>query len=277
MNYYPFHIGDFTAHTAHLSWEEDIAYRRMLDAYYLREKALPSDVGDVCRLIRMRDSQDAVRAVLAEFFTPSEDGWHNKRADEELTAMHSKQEQQATKDEHEAERMRRHRERRAQMFAALRAVGVVPAWDVPIKELQRLYDENCNAPETHRQREQDVSANAPATAIPTPTPTPTPKKEEGSGPALRADPPTPPSPFDGTNAEALNGKAIVPLAAGWELPDGWGVDAEALGWKPSQVLREAEKFRQYFVAGRGQGTRRSVKGWRQSWSNWLEKAARDAR
>ena len=42
MNYYPFHIGDFTAHTSHLTWEEDIAYRRMLDVYYLREKPLPT-------------------------------------------------------------------------------------------------------------------------------------------------------------------------------------------------------------------------------------------
>lgn len=174
MNYYPFHIGDFAAHTSHLSWEEDIAYRRMLDWYYLNEKALPFDVAKVARLIRMPKSLPAIQVVLDEFFVKSEDGWHNKRADAELTAMLAKQEQQATKDEHEAERMRRYRERRAMMFAALRAVHVVPAWDVPMKELQRLYDTHCNAPETDLQREQVVSGNGPATAIPTPTPTPTP-------------------------------------------------------------------------------------------------------
>jgi hypothetical protein len=102
---------------------------------------------------------------------------------------------------------------------------------------------------------------------------------EGSGFAPRASPPTPPPPpdFDGKNSQALNGKAIVPIAVGWELPEQWGVDAEALGWKPAQVVRESEKFRQYWTAGRGQGTRRSVKGWRQAWSNWLEKAAKDQR
>jgi hypothetical protein len=100
---------------------------------------------------------------------------------------------------------------------------------------------------------------------------------EGSGPAPRAAPPTPPPDFDGKNAQALNGKAIVPIAKEWELPEQWGVDAEALGWKPAQVLYQAEKFRQYWTAGRGQGTRRSVKGWRQSWSTWLEKAAKDQR
>jgi hypothetical protein len=98
-----------------------------------------------------------------------------------------------------------------------------------------------------------------------------------SGPAPRAAPPTPPPPFDGRNAEVLNGKAIVSIAIGWELPEQWGVDAESLGWRPAQVLKESEKFRQYWTAGRGQGTRRSVKGWRQAWSNWLEKAAKDQR
>jgi hypothetical protein len=58
------------------------------------------------------------------------------------------------------------------LFASLRERGIVPAWDTPIKELQRL----ANAPATHLQREQVVSCNAPATAIPTPTPTPTPKE-----------------------------------------------------------------------------------------------------
>ena len=89
---------------------------------------------------------------------------------------------------------------------------------------------------------------------------------------LRADPPPPP-PFDGKNAETLNGKSVVALSPQWELPEAWGVDAEALGWEPREVLHEAEKFRQYWIAGRGSGTRRNVKGWRQTWSNWLGKAA----
>ncbi len=177
MNYYPFHIGDFAAHTAHLTWEEDIAYRRMLDWYYLNEKALPGDPAKVARLIRMPKSRVAIDTVLAEFFVLSDDGFHNKRADEELNSMLSKQEQQSTKDAHEADRMRRFRERRAQMFEALRKVNVVPAWDVPMKELQRMFDANCNAPETDLQREQEPNCNAHATAIPTPTPTPTPTPE----------------------------------------------------------------------------------------------------
>jgi hypothetical protein len=99
----------------------------------------------------------------------------------------------------------------------------------------------------------------------------------GSGAAPRAAPPTPPPAFDGTNAEALNGKAVVALSPSFDLPDVWGFDAEALGFKPTEVNREAERFRQYWTQGKGKGTRRSVKGWRQSWSNWLGKAGRDVR
>ena len=177
MNYYPFHLGDYAAHTAHLEPMEDLAYRRMLDLYYRTEKALPADWREIARLIRLRDQGAAIETVLSEFFHLSDDGWHSKRADSELTAMLSKQEQQAIKDEHEADRMRRHRERRAAMFASLRAAGVVPAWDVPMKELQRLHDQHCNSAETDLQREQAVAGNGPATAIPTPTPTPTPTPE----------------------------------------------------------------------------------------------------
>lgn len=97
------------------------------------------------------------------------------------------------------------------------------------------------------------------------------------GPAQRAAPPTPPPAFDGANGETLNGKAIVELAEAFDLPADWGFDAEKLGFKPTEIAREAERFRQYWSKGNGKGTRRSVKGWRQSWSNWLGKAQRDIR
>ncbi len=202
MNYYPFHIGDFAAHTSHLSWEEDIAYRRMLDWYYLNEKALPAEALKIGRLIRMPKSIATVESILSEFFVLSDDGWHNKRADAELTAMLSKQEQQNTKDAHESERMRRFRERRAAMFAALREVNIVPAWDVPIKELQHLFDVNCNAPATHLQREQVVTCNGDATAIPIPTPTPVLTVDKSTGDKSPADP------IFGTGLKFLTGKGL---------------------------------------------------------------------
>lgn len=90
-------------------------------------------------------------------------------------------------------------------------------------------------------------------------------------------PPTPPDFRGDANAGAIKPAALVLLAQTWELPEAWGMDAEALGWKPAEVIREAERFRQYWTAGKGAGKRRSVRGWRQSWSNWLGKAERDRR
>ena len=91
MNYYPFHVGDYAAHTAHLDLLEDLAYRRMLDLYYLRECALPHDPAEVARLIRMRGNVVEVTAVLREFFTEFEGGWVNGRCDEEILRMQDKQ------------------------------------------------------------------------------------------------------------------------------------------------------------------------------------------
>ena len=168
MNYYPFHMGDYSAHTAHLSWEEDLIYRRLLDLYYLHEKAVPADVQRLARLIRMPKQTAAIESVLQEFFELGDDGWHNKRADEELARLNEKSEASEERDENEKARMKRYRERRAAMFQALRDVGVVPAWDVAMPELQRLFNENCNAPATHLQRNSNVTGNADATAIPKP-------------------------------------------------------------------------------------------------------------
>jgi uncharacterized protein YdaU (DUF1376 family) len=86
LNYYPHHIGDYLRDTAHLTAAEDGIYRRLLDLYYASEKPLPLDTQWVCRLVRAHtdDEREAVGSVLKQFFEKYEDGWHNKRADEEI-------------------------------------------------------------------------------------------------------------------------------------------------------------------------------------------------
>jgi uncharacterized protein YdaU (DUF1376 family) len=86
MNYYKHHIGDYAAATAHLSWDEDMAYRRLLSAYYQHEKPIPADMRAVYRLVRAssKAQREAVETVLNEFFVLEDDGWHQKRCDEEL-------------------------------------------------------------------------------------------------------------------------------------------------------------------------------------------------
>jgi uncharacterized protein YdaU (DUF1376 family) len=86
VNYYPHHIGDYLRDTVHLTMVEDSAYRRMLDLYYASEKPLPIDFDYLCKLVRARENpeREAVHLVLHEFFQKCEDGWRNKRADEEI-------------------------------------------------------------------------------------------------------------------------------------------------------------------------------------------------
>ncbi|NBJ19747.1 DUF1376 domain-containing protein [Burkholderia thailandensis] len=98
MNFYKHHIGDYDADTSHLSWDEDMAYTRMIRTYYRREKPLPEDVKEVCRLVRAtsRVQREAVQAVLGEFFSLEADGWHQKRCDGELAEANRKAEQNRT-------------------------------------------------------------------------------------------------------------------------------------------------------------------------------------
>jgi uncharacterized protein YdaU (DUF1376 family) len=89
MNYYPFNIGDYAAHTRGLSLIEDLAYRRIIDAYYQAEGPL---TGDIARLIGMRDHPEAVAYVLATYLTETETGWVSKRCDEVIAEYHAKAE-----------------------------------------------------------------------------------------------------------------------------------------------------------------------------------------
>lgn len=93
MNYFELHIGDYSAATAHLSWDEDLAYRRLISAYYHHERPIPADVKAACRLIRAATAaqRQAVSTVLNEFFVLRDDGWHQRRCDEEIARFQDKQ------------------------------------------------------------------------------------------------------------------------------------------------------------------------------------------
>jgi len=104
MHYYQFNIGDYVSHTRHLSPIEDIAYRRLLDAYYLSERPLNSGITSVARQIGLRDYEQEVKIVLEEFFKLSDDGWINGRADKEIAHFHSKIQQASKAGKASAER-----------------------------------------------------------------------------------------------------------------------------------------------------------------------------
>ena len=83
MIWYKFHIGDYLTHTVHLSDAEDLAYRRLLDLYYMSEKMIPLDHEVVARKIRL--DLDITESVLGEFFERTEEGYFNNRCHAEVT------------------------------------------------------------------------------------------------------------------------------------------------------------------------------------------------
>ena len=166
MNYYPFHIGDYLSATRHLSWAEDMAYRRLLDTYYTSEKPLPADLRSVCRLVlaTTEEQRQAVEVVLQEFFTLTDSGWVNTRADAEIDAMREKQQKQ--------------RDRANKRWHKPDSGDGIAAPDAPA--MPRHPNGGATA------SENDANAMPPT---PTPTPTPTPIEEKkGDAPRKRSTP-----------------------------------------------------------------------------------------
>ncbi|NRA76726.1 MAG: YdaU family protein [Pseudoalteromonas sp.] len=84
MHYFQFNIGDYASHTSRLAPLEDLAYRRMLDLYYLNEQPLNECVKEVAREIGLSDYADEVEYILCKFFTKNENGFSQKRIDLEI-------------------------------------------------------------------------------------------------------------------------------------------------------------------------------------------------
>ena len=105
MHYYQFNIGDYASHTRHLTLLEDLAYRRLLDLYYLHEQPLNPSSTIVARLINMRDNEREIELVLNEFFELVDGvGWVNQRADEEISAYRNRREAASRAGKASAER-----------------------------------------------------------------------------------------------------------------------------------------------------------------------------
>ena len=87
MHYYQFNIGDYIKHTTHLSNDEDLCYRRLLDLYYDTEQPIPNNIPWVSRRLRM--GSDVVETILKEYFVCTDEGYKNPRADQEIADYHA--------------------------------------------------------------------------------------------------------------------------------------------------------------------------------------------
>lgn len=178
MNYYEHHLGDYDGATAHLSWLEDCAYRRLLSVYYRTEQPIPADMKQASRLVRAtsKAERDAVAQVLNEFFQLTDAGWRNRRCDEVIRAYVEGEPDREAKKENQKARQRRHREERAAMFEQLKAAGIVPDWNVTMDALRTLVTRHCNGDGHAPSRVTGALPVTPETAthsqIPVPIPIP---------------------------------------------------------------------------------------------------------
>lgn len=88
MNYYRRYLGDYVKKTTRLSMVEHGAYSMLLDAYYIEERPIPLDLETVYEICKATKPafRAAVDKVLDRYFEKRADGFHNKRADEEIAA-----------------------------------------------------------------------------------------------------------------------------------------------------------------------------------------------
>ncbi len=93
MHYFQFNIKSYQAATAHLTNEEDLAYRRLIDYYYDTEKPIKAtDNPWLCR--RLRVGLPELEVVLKEFFVLTEEGWRNEYCDSVIAQFHAFTERQ---------------------------------------------------------------------------------------------------------------------------------------------------------------------------------------
>jgi uncharacterized protein YdaU (DUF1376 family) len=105
MHYFQFNIGDYASHTRHLSLLEDLAYRRLLDLYYLKDGEVYGDEAEVARQIGMRECVAEVTQVLQDFFCIGEDDrWTHDRCDAEIAKFREKSEKASNAGKASAQR-----------------------------------------------------------------------------------------------------------------------------------------------------------------------------
>ena len=182
-------------------------------------------------------------------------------------------------------------------FRTLEQLGIIVTVDETFhiaqwKKRQFKSDTSTERVKQHRKRFSNVSVTPPDTD--TDTDTDTEKKEDSaasrsdttpeppvsekqSEKAKQARPPVPD--WNGDNHADIPPAALVKLSADprWGLPDDLFAHTQTLGWEETKIFDEIEKFFGYWHMGKGSGKRKSVKGWKQSWLNWIKIAANDQR
>lgn len=275
MNYYEHHLGDYDGATAHLSWLEDCAYRRLICLYYRNESPIPVDIKQACRLVRASSKleRDAVEQVLSEFFTLKETGWHHLRCDEEISEYQEREPEREAKRENAKERQRRARARRSELFEKLRGHNVVPDWDTSTKQLEAMLSQY-ESQTSHAHVTRDDTATQSHSPLPNPS---SHSKEQLTNPnGLVGDSSGELSPACSSDGQASSTAVTAertqakPARRGTTLPADFSPDetGKALAREMKLHHSDLEKFKDHHTA---KGS--VMKDWQAAWRTWCRNAA----
>lgn len=245
---------DYLADTAHLGLTEHGVYWRLLLHYYQHRSPLPGDLDKLCRIVLANTPEErrTVEYILTEFFvlTISGDGgrvWRHARADKEIADAQSRQAVNIA---------------RAQAAAAAR-------W--------KRQDSMLGASVKHSTSN---AQEMPSTTTTTTTSTKSEERERDTPPATRSAPAPSAELLVSDQSEPIetkrSRKAVEQTARGTRLPADWVLSAELGNWAMAegltreQVIREAETFRDYWIAKPGAGGRKA--DWDATWRNWIRKS-----
>lgn len=181
MNYFEDHIGDYAAATAHLTWDEDMAYTRLIRAYYHSEKPIPKDKAHRLARATTPAQRRAVDAVIEEFFSLEDGSFRQKRCDEEIARFQQKQAQDPAKKENDRDRQARARARRKALFEELRHAGIIAPWDASTEQLQAALSQ-LTSQQSHTTVTRDKPCDNTATQTPYPDTIPNKKNTSASAP-----------------------------------------------------------------------------------------------
>lgn len=96
MRFYNFHIGDYASHTRGLTPLEDLAYRRLIDEYFLHERPPSGEPEKVADDIGLLGYTHEVHRVLNKFFRKEGDQWVHDRIEADIADMRARAERART-------------------------------------------------------------------------------------------------------------------------------------------------------------------------------------
>jgi uncharacterized protein YdaU (DUF1376 family) len=68
----------------------DLAYRRMIDLYYITEKPLDLDISIIAKKIGMKGKEKIISEIISDFFLKSEDGYRSSKCDSVISDYQKK-------------------------------------------------------------------------------------------------------------------------------------------------------------------------------------------